>query len=144
MYEFNIGTTATNAFIIYRELVRSSSNDPKLKRITQGDFRQQLFKDITERFGQDTVHKWVVNIPPTEQPDAQNMCEPVDTHVLIPKKDRKQYIVYSRPYQRDILGKKAAKIATIKTRWECQHCLKRFCNKEYTGRDCFSIGHRCI
>ena len=133
MYDFNLGTAITNAFIIFRELARTA-NDPK-KKMSQSDFRQTLYCQITKKFGQDAVPKWSTK-------DPTNMVQ--SNHHLVQTKKRRYCIVCSKPFQEKILGQTVPKRTRNRTRFECQACKKPFCSKEQTGRDCFGVGHKII
>ncbi|KID83883.1 hypothetical protein MGU_08855 [Metarhizium guizhouense ARSEF 977] len=60
MYDFNLGTTVTNAFLIFRELAKVADD---AKKVSQSDFRQILYRQITKKFGQDAVPKWSTKDP---------------------------------------------------------------------------------
>ena len=128
MYDFNLGTTVTNAFLIFRDLAKMA-NDPK--KMSQGDFRQTLFRQITKKFGQDAVPKWSTSM-------AQS------NHQLVRAEKKRDCIVCSKPFKEKILGQNVPKLIQVRTRFECQACKKPFCSKERTGRECFKIGHRVV
>jgi hypothetical protein len=45
LYDFNLGTIVTNAFLIFRELGKVADD---AKRVSQSDFRQILYRQITK------------------------------------------------------------------------------------------------
>ena len=130
MYDFNLGTTVTNAFLIFRELAKMA-DDPK--KVSQSDFRQILYRQITKKFGQDAVPKWSTK-------DLTSLAQ--SNHHLVRAGKRRSCMVCSKPFKEKILGEIAPKRGFTKTSFECQACKKHFCSRELTGRDCFEVGHK--
>lgn len=131
MYDFNIGTAVTNAFLTFRELARNA-DDPR-KKITQADFRKEIYNQLVTHFGQSTVPKWSVDSEPSRA-----------NHRISKASTRRDCIVCSRSYQQKILGRRVMKKVQVRTRWECQACKKPLCNKDLTERACFDIAHEHI